>query len=211
MKRRCPYCFTETETQRGLHSHMMQKKSCRENMEADAATSETDNKRNSSDSPLSPTQHTNDMLVDESSPSGNEMDFEMDRKVSGSPGLQDATATIPQPPSSSNLETVEHMDASAEDADVDDASETRWIEEFPYPAGIPIGEGVSCFEKWRRDQKKRNEPPWSPFKSREEWELARWLITSGVSQRKIDALLELKMVRLSRNIMNTGKSLTIKI
>jgi len=51
----------------------------------------------------------------------------------------------------------------------------------------------------------RNEAPWSPFESEEEWEFARWIMTLGVSQKKIDSLLKLKMVsfesrRMEENI-----------
>lgn len=200
---RCPYCFTDTKSQRGLHSHMMQKKACRESMEADAYISETasettatgNEQRNSN----SPTRQANE--VDAENPaSNNETDFELPRH-SRSPSPHVAAATSPKlptlavPSSPNHRATVEDADEDAEDADEDaDATEARWIEEFPYPAGVPIGEGVSCFEEWRRDQKRKNEPPWSPFESREEWELAQWLITSGISQKKIDALLKLKLV-----------------
>lgn len=37
--------------------------------------------------------------------------------------------------------------------------------------------------------------PWAPFESEEEWALAKWLMTSGTSQTKIDEFLKLKTVR----------------
>ena len=203
MGHRCPYCSTDTESRRGLHSHMMQKKSCRESMEADAyiseSASETANKENNSDSP---TQHANEMDTKKSA-SDNETAFKpfYQAAAAASPHLTTAAsphvaaAASPQPLNSPNhLATVEDaVDDVDERADADD-TDTRWIEEFPYPVGVPIGEGVSCFEERRHNQKRKNEPPWSPFESREEWELAQWLITSGVSQKKIDAFLKLKMV-----------------
>ena len=162
MKHHCPYCFTDTESRRGLHSHMMQKKPCREKMEADAciseSASETANKQNNSNSP---SQHANE--TDKNSPNYYDMDFEV------------------TPPAGSSSSPNHHDDDDA-DADASDDNQTRWIEEFPYPAGVPIGEGVSCFEEWRRNQNNKNEPPWSPFESQEEWELARWIITSGISK-----------------------------
>jgi hypothetical protein len=160
---------------------MMQKKTCREKMEADSypseSASETSKEENNSNSPIQLAGEVDDN-------SNNEIDFEGPSPLhSRSPSPDVATASSPQQPGSPNG-----------DGDSDDDNETCWIEEFPYPAGVPIGEGVSCFEEWRRDQKKRKEPPWSPFENREEWELAKWLITSGISQKKIDALLNLKMV-----------------
>jgi hypothetical protein len=156
---------------------MMQKKTCREKLEADAYISESapDTEKNNLDSP---TQQANE--VDNSGNSGDEMGFEIPGNYVGErlhsrspiPGVQAA---------------------------IDEDDETsRWIEEFPRPAGVPIGEGVSSFEKWRRDQVKNNEPPWSPFESREEWELAQWLIASGISQKKIDSFLKQKTVRVSQ-------------
>ena len=191
MRHQCPYCFTETGSQRGLHSHMMQKKTCRESMEADAYFSESAsdivNEQNDSNSPTN-------------YPSDIEMDFEgplHSRSPTSSVRAASPVAS-PQPPASSSPNqraTVEDAEEDDEDTDTDNKKEARWIEEFPYPAGVPIGEGVSRFEEWRRDQVNKNEPPWSPFESREEWELAEWLITSGVSQKKIDAHLKLKSVR----------------
>ena len=219
MGHRCPYCFTDTESRRGLHSHMMQKKTCRERMEADAYISESAsetagaNKQNNSNLP---TQHPNEADA-ENPASDNEMDFDelpfhssspiTDVQVAAAASPRVSPAASPQQPSSPNH--LEDADNDNEHAEADDDTESRWIEDFPYPAGVPIGEGVSRFEEWRRDQENKNEPPWSPFKSREEWELAKWLITSGISQKKIDAFLELKTVRLSQNIMN--KLLTIEI
>ncbi|KAF8799293.1 hypothetical protein BYT27DRAFT_7040688, partial [Phlegmacium glaucopus] len=37
--------------------------------------------------------------------------------------------------------------------------------------------------------------PWAPFESEDEWELARWLMTSGVSQTKIDSFLKLNKIK----------------
>lgn len=207
MKHQCPYCFTDTESRRGLHSHLMQKKSCREHMEADAYTSEsttnTSNDRNNSNSPI---QHANEL---ENYPCDNEADEVTADEVTAAASPQVATATSPQPPSSPNpLSTVGDAD---DDSDADDNNQTRWIEEFPHPAGVPIGEGVSCFEEWRRDQKGKKEQPWSPFESREEWELAQWLITSGISQKKIDSFLKLKMVRVSQNIMKSCSQLRFRL
>lgn len=206
MTHRCPYCFTDTESRQGLHSHMMQKKTCRQSMEEDAYISEsasetaTANEHNTD----SPTQHANNsgLEEDDNLPSDNEMLFEVpfpSHSEGPVTGVQVATAASPQLPSSPNpLATVEDADDDNNNPDADDNNETRWIEEFPYPAGVPIGEGVSCFEKWRRNQEKNKEPAWSPFESREEWELAQWLITSNISQRKIDALLKLKLVSFTK-------------
>ncbi len=52
----------------------------------------------------------------------------------------------------------------------------------------------TSFEAYCEQQKAANQEPWAPFGSEEEWELAWWLMESGVSQKKIDSFLKLKKV-----------------
>ena len=51
------------------------------------------------------------------------------------------------------------------------------------------------FEKIRRTQQQAGDATWAPFSSLSDWELFRWLIQSGVSQREIDKFLKLDAVR----------------
>jgi len=76
------------------------------------------------------------------------------------------------------------------------ASNDCWFESFPTPAGTPKGRGRPKFEKHGDRQKAEGSDPWSPFASKEEWELARWLMGSGVSQTKIDEFLKLDIVNV---------------
>lgn len=80
--------------------------------------------------------------------------------------------------------------------DVEDDGNNYWIETFPKPAGTKKGRALSRFEKLREMQKEEGDEPWAPFESEDEWELARWMMTSGTSQKKMDALLKLDMVRI---------------
>jgi hypothetical protein len=50
------------------------------------------------------------------------------------------------------------------------------------------------FEEHFKHQIKAGDAPWMPFESENEWELARWLMTSGVSQKQIDEFLKLNKV-----------------
>jgi hypothetical protein len=77
------------------------------------------------------------------------------------------------------------------------ASNDCWFETFPTPAGTSKGHGWPSFEKHRDMQKEESCDPWSLFASKAEWELARWLMCSSVSQTKIDEFLKLDMVRIS--------------
>jgi len=51
------------------------------------------------------------------------------------------------------------------------------------------------FQKISREQQKANQEPWAPFDNLSDWELARWLIRSSVSQGEIDKFLKLEAVR----------------
>jgi hypothetical protein len=71
--------------------------------------------------------------------------------------------------------------------------DVRWYEAF-LGAGAPKGRQASSFEKYSKEQKDNNEPPWAPFESEDEWELAKWLMESGASQNKVDSFLKLNLV-----------------
>ena len=57
-----------------------------------------------------------------------------------------------------------------------------------------LGNCETAFEKHQRNQEAKGEAPWAQFQTREEWELGRWLMTSGVSQKKINDSLKLESV-----------------
>jgi hypothetical protein len=84
----------------------------------------------------------------------------------------------------------------AEDED-DITKDSRFIEDFPRPAGLPHSADktrLSSFERHLYEQKEAGDAPWAPFETEDEWELTRWLMTSGVSQTKIDSFLKLNKV-----------------
>jgi hypothetical protein len=89
--------------------------------------------------------------------------------------------------------------ATVEDVEDEDdiTQDSRFIEGFPRPAGLPHSADEtrsSKFERHLYEQKKTGDVPWAPFETEDEWELARWLMTSGVSQTKIDSFLKLNKV-----------------
>ena len=74
----------------------------------------------------------------------------------------------------------------------------RWAENFPRPAGTLKGHGLTSFQRYQNAQEANSDSPWALFKTKDDWELARWLTTSGVSQTKINEFLKLGMVRSLR-------------
>ncbi|KAF7344216.1 hypothetical protein MVEN_01712300 [Mycena venus] len=86
--------------------------------------------------------------------------------------------------------------------EVEDEDE-RWVQPFPPErgAGEILRDGniprrcKTQFQKLREKQAEKGHAPWEPFESEDEWELAHWLMTSGLSGKKTDTYLKLKKVR----------------
>lgn len=85
------------------------------------------------------------------------------------------------------LEDVDDNEAIAIDGD-------ECSFEYLPNAGKVIGEGKSERIQEYENQLQNDEAPWAPFPSYKEWELAEWLVQSGVSQSNIDKLLKLQWV-----------------
>lgn len=72
-----------------------------------------------------------------------------------------------------------------------------WVQPFPkeLEAGAILERCKTQFQKLRDEQTAKGDAPWEPFESEDEWELAHWPMTSGLSGKKTDAYLKLKKVR----------------
>ncbi|OCH89324.1 hypothetical protein OBBRIDRAFT_842278 [Obba rivulosa] len=77
-----------------------------------------------------------------------------------------------------------------------------WVEPCS-GAGAVLEEGTTAFETHRKHQKEKQEPSWAPFDSRDEWELARWLLTSGLTQKAIDDFLQLHIDETTHMSLHT--------
>lgn len=71
-------------------------------------------------------------------------------------------------------------------------------EEFNPPAGVPLrartANEINDFERLQEDQRSSGNQPWAPFSSIEDWDYARWIMNSDLSQRQIDEMLALDIV-----------------
>ncbi|KAK0474324.1 hypothetical protein EDD18DRAFT_1313462 [Armillaria luteobubalina] len=56
------------------------------------------------------------------------------------------------------------------------------------------------FERIKQEQKKQGQQMWAPFKTHEEWELAQWLMMSGVSQADIDRFVKLAVHQIQDKV-----------
>lgn len=90
--------------------------------------------------------------------------------------------------------TVEDLD---DDLDEHRDPEDEFIERFPmeYRAGFPIQRSPSVYEYHRQRLQAENKDMWSPFQNEGHWDMAKWLVNSGVSQNKINSFLKLPIVR----------------
>jgi hypothetical protein len=92
-------------------------------------------------------------------------------------------------------------DSSSDEGSVEDEENkedrgTRYVNDFA-GAGLPHAErSQTNFELHFAQQGKAGDAPWTPFESEDEWELARWLMSSGVSQKQINGFLKLNKVNI---------------
>ena len=69
----------------------------------------------------------------------------------------------------------------------------RFVQFYPEPVAAIIGEGMTTFELWEKENVEESRDQWYPFQSQEEWELAVWL-AKNVGHNQIDEFLKLAMV-----------------
>lgn len=190
------YCSARLATAQGLHSHLVQSERCRAKhgaliIDSDSDSSDLNSQLGGSVNTMQIDTPFNDLPsdYDADSPPYIELDPPVGNPVEEAPE---------EPIRASRRATVEDLE------DEDDVTEdSRFIEDFPTPAGLPHSADKtrsSNFERHLDEQKKAGDAPWAPFETEDEWELARWLMTSGVSQTKMHSFLKLnKVSRISTN------------
>jgi hypothetical protein len=68
-----------------------------------------------------------------------------------------------------------------------------YVLEYPGPAGQPIRNAKPAFVCTRQANLQAGEAPWLPFRDKEEWEFASWIL-QNLGHRQIDDLLKLDFV-----------------
>lgn len=69
-----------------------------------------------------------------------------------------------------------------------------WIEDYPGDAGRAEGAAETSFELHDKARKAAGDALWAPFEDEQEWQLAHWLVTSGLTQTNIEKFLKLDIV-----------------
>lgn len=207
----CQYCPVRCETSQGLRSHLTQSKACRTKHSEQFSIDSGDDSDNLSEfsgesdvgdaSGGHPASGPMDVDVFEARPApqdGDDFGDSGDETHEPPPDIPATpTVTPAENPRKRPRATVEEVEDE----------EARWVQPFPKDraAGAIFEKCQTQFEKLREEQKKAGRAPWEPFESEEEWELARWLMTSGISQMKTDEFLKLKKVRTIHWAIRDGR------
>lgn len=123
-------------------------------------------------------------------------DIEMEILDSPPPSSSPHNNSPPPMPTSPNLRhhvTVEEV-SDEEPEGVDDPGLSLPTEYHKTAGRAYEGDYPTKWEARQVQEMKDGLEPWAPFASVEEWELAKWLMTSEVSQSKISEFLKLPMV-----------------
>ncbi|KIJ31667.1 hypothetical protein M422DRAFT_266567 [Sphaerobolus stellatus SS14] len=76
-------------------------------------------------------------------------------------------------------------------------TDSTMLQEFPseYEAGKRRGTRQTCWERMRDDRVSGHKDRWGGFEDQEQWELACWMMKSGLSQGEIDKFLKLSITQ----------------
>ncbi|KAK7035124.1 hypothetical protein R3P38DRAFT_3493923 [Favolaschia claudopus] len=202
----CPYCGSVPPTSQGLRSHISQSEACRRAhfnqytcwrsgawhcMAEESSDSEPSSPgSDDSDFPGMPVDSELGGFSPEPAEYEDDADQDPPEDFAVPPAPESSAAVPPTNSRKHPRPTVEEVEDE----------EDEFIQPFhpEYEAGAIFRDEQPFeteYESLRRQQEKENLPPWAPFETREEWELAQWLMTSGISQGKMDELLKLKAVR----------------
>lgn len=185
----CPYCPKAPPTAQGLSSHLAQSQRCKAKLAAFYSAGDL--------------LDVNNELFDEDVEMGDQPAYGPNDPDSDSESTPDVGLDPPiavRPVAETNLSgdegptDVNTHSRRASVEDVEDEEDARYIDDF-VGAGLPHAESCqSKFEHHFANQREAGDAPWAPFESEDEWELARWLMTSGVSQKQMDEFLKLNKV-----------------
>lgn len=167
----CRYCWRYFPTIPGLRGHISKKRSCRENRQRVLARL---------DQRLAQAEAGVGAVDDVEMEDGTDIPAESAHNI-----CIDHGPIPPDPPAKTT--------ASGPGSH---AKVSRWVEAYPSSAGATKGMGETDFVKVQEQQRECNEDPWAPFESRDEWELAQWLLRN-VGQNATDEFLKLPIVSSS--------------
>ncbi len=177
----CGHCGVERRTVQGVRSHITQTPACNLAFERQVA-------RRLARQP-SGQQVAGDAEDDLNEPAafGDNLQGDVDEDVVM------ADEEVRAPPGNPYRVTVEEV----EDVEAGGLPKKPWAGEYPEDAraGEVLRKATTVFEELQEKRRTAGTKHFAPFDDREEWELAKWLMTSGLSQEAIDNYLTLPIVR----------------
>jgi hypothetical protein len=196
---KCP-CGADLPTLKGLRSHQSQSRECRAwATRAKAAVSASSSEDEVSEGP----SHSEPTSPPVESIQLSDDNLETDNINISSPLPPDPLVIQDSDdesiPTASSQKRKHHYVHVEDDEEVEPPeADLVYIQEFPaqFRAGWKKEEVETQFEILREKQKAEGQEPWFPFPSKDEWELARWLMKSVASQSKINSFMKLKTVRV---------------
>lgn len=161
----CRYCGFRTKTSARLSSHISQSPTCLNKIIADNQPTTNLHKRDRSPTP-----------GDSRNPDDQPDDLLYTSLLKGQPSTKRA-----------RVEVEEDIPIKMDNV----------FDEFKPPAGEPRPRPPNTsnsFERLQAGQHASGNEPWAPFSSIDDWDYARWVMSSGLSQREVDSMLALELV-----------------
>lgn len=184
----CEFCNSVYSTEYRLRAHQYMKSTCRAQLESMTATLVS--RRPQAVTPATRWSPYPPPSVS-SVPVADDVSFTEDMPFEGEPLRPDNNAPI--------VSTTPNSAATlGPNVDVAGIPSKPHIVEYPKRSGLQAGhvyaKGPTPQESEHTCRSKDGASTWAPFADEEEWELAKWLFNSGLSQRAIDGFLKLPLV-----------------
>lgn len=196
----CEFCNSRFDSTKGLNLHQAQSKPCREKRDKlFEAQHVSDSESSDGNDVAGPDHFAGDELCENN---WDNMDVEPPFAEAGAgveainERTEAAANACGDEGSTKAAENGQRKRKRQDSGDREETGKTVWQEIFPGPAGTPISKCRTRFEEIRAKQIEKGREPWYPFESKAMWELARWLVDSGLSADKINSFLKLELVSM---------------
>lgn len=180
---RCPHCNTSKPTQKAINQHIQLTPACKkaydEQLTAIRGSPSPQSSRKRKERSPSPPAH----ILDDGDDTG----------MHAADDFVPPVDPVPVQPQSkrARVEEVEDEDCAPR------PRYTRFVKPYPRPVATPIRKAKTKFETLLDEQTADGKQPWEPFASKDEWQLATWLM-ANVGQKSTDEYLKLPIVSKRR-------------
>ena len=176
---RCPHCNTSKPTQKAINQHVQLTPACKKayNEQLTAIRGSPSPRLSRKRKERSPSPPAD--ILDDGDDTGMQVADDFTPPVDPVPVQSQSKRT--------RIEEVEDEDNAPR------PRYTRFVKPYPRPVATPIRKGKTKFETLLERQTADGKQPWEPFASKDEWQLATWLM-ANVGQTSTDEYLKLPIV-----------------